>query len=1037
MNSRSSLKNSNSFRDAHSSCRTRFLAIVALSVCPIRTVYAIDPERAVSQYVHDQWGTEQGFPKGPVYAITQTRDGYLWIGTDAGLIRFDGWTFRAVKDDSGAFTIGSVLGLTAADDGCLWVRSQDLTILRYCNGVFERPSFASDYMNVSAMNRTTKGELLMAKMEEGAFAFRNGSLRLLASAEDLPRSPVTALAQTPNGDVWMGTRDAGLFRMSGGNALSIRQGLPDLKVNCLLPAGDRDLWIGTDNGIARWNGTQLTPANIPTALNRFQALVMTRDRDGNIWIGTDSQGLLRLNSRGLAAHKEADMPLPQAVTALFEDREGDLWIGHADGIERLRDSAFVTYSNPEGLPTDGSNPVFVDAENRMWFPPVSGGLWWVKDEKHGRINNDGLDRDIVYTIAGDKGAIWVGRQRGGLTRLSTDTDSITAKTYTQADGLAQNSVYSVYLSRDGTVWAGTLSGGVSMLRDGRFTTFAVANGLASNTVVSMLESSDGTMWFATPSGLSALAKGRWHTYTPRNGLPSDNVDCLFEDSKGVLWVGTESGLAFLNSGTFQTPLQSPGLLQAQILGLAEDKYGWLWVTTSDHVLRVNRDKLWRGVLGEGDLREYGLADGLRGVQGVKRHKSVIADSEGRIWISLNRGISVVDPPRLTRNSAPAIVHIQGMSTDGVSVPLRSEVRVPGGHQRITFAYSGLSLSVPDRVRYRYQLEGFDRGWSDAGPGREAVYTNLPPGRYRFHVMATNPDGIWSTDEAAVAFVVDPLFWQTWWFRLGVLLVFMALMLAIYRIRLRQATKQINVRFQERLDERTRIAQELHDTLLQGFLSVSMQVHVAADRLPDDSSVKPALKRALDLMGQVIEEGRNAVRGLRSSHSASLDLENAFSQIQQELANVDRAEEVNFRIIVDGEQRPLHPVLRDEVYRIGREALINAFRHARANKIELELRYSSKGLCMLVRDDGCGIDSAVLQTGRDGHWGLSGMRERADRIGAQLHVMSSASAGTEIELSIPGNVAFQRQFDGKHKWFNGSRRPSANDYQAPAKNGEGK
>ena len=1016
----------------------RLLSVFAAGVCLIHTAYAIDPNRAISQYVHDRWGAEQGFPQGPVYAITQTSDGYLWIGTEAGLVRFDGWNSRLIKDDSGAFTIGSVLGLASDDGGCLWMRLQDLSMVRYCQGVFERPSSNEQlYTSIETMGRADAGELLVWKAEDGAFGFRGGNFERLAAANALPPSPVISIAQSHNGDVWMGTRDAGLFRDAGGKTLSIRNGLPDLKVNCLLPDGG-GLWVGTDDGLVRWNGSELTSAGIPASLRHFQALAMVGDRDGNVWVGTDSRGLLRLNSNGEAQLNISDSPLPKAITALFEDREGDLWIGHADGIERLRDSVFVTYSNAEGLPTDGSNPVYVDSENRMWFPPVTGGLWWVKDEQHGRVNKDGLDRDVVYSLAGGNGELWAGRQRGGLTQLRFQRDSIAAKTYTQADGLAQDSVYSVYLARDGTVWAGTLSAGVSRLREGKFTNYTVANGLASNTVASILEGSDGTMWFATPSGLSALSRERWELFGTRDGLPSDNVNCLFEDSSGVLWAGTASGVAFLNRGKFQGPAAVPVRLRTQILGLAADRYGSLWIATSGSVLRVNRLKLFEGTLGDADIREYGLADGLRGAEGVKRHKSVIADSEGRIWFSLNRGISVVDPARLTKNSAPAIVHVQTITADSDPIRITNAVHIPGGHQRITFGYSGLSLSVPERVRYRYRLDGFDRTWSEPEASREAVYTNLPPGRYRFRVMATNPDGIWSANEAAVAFAVDPLFWQTWWFRLSVVVVCAAGILALYRIRLRQLTSRINLRFQERLAERTRIAQELHDTLLQGFLSASMQVHVAADRLPKDSAVKPALGRALELMGQVIEEGRNAVRGLRSSASTSLDLEHAFSQIQQELVTADQTgEEVDFRVIVDGEQRPLHPVLRDEVYRIGREALINAFRHARAKKIEMELKYSAKQLCVLVRDDGCGIDPNVLQTGRDGHWGLSGMRERADRIGARLHVMSSASAGTEIELSVPGNVAFLGGSGRKFRWFSKSQRRNAGVHPAPRQNGKGK
>jgi signal transduction histidine kinase len=427
---------------------------------------------------------------------------------------------------------------------------------------------------------------------------------------------------------------------------------------------------------------------------------------------------------------------------------------------------------------------------------------------------------------------------------------------------------------------------------------------------------------------------------------------------------------------------------------------------------VRRDKLLRGALSEGDMREYGLADGLRGIEGVKRQQSVFRDTAGRIWFSLNRGISVVDPARLMSSSAPAIAHVQTISADGAAIDLQGSVHIPGGRKRITFGYAALSLSIPQRVRFRYRLDRFDRGWSEPVATREAVYTNLSPGYYRFRVLASNPDGVWSSNEAAVGIQVDPLFWQTWWFIASIVLECGIAILALYRFRLRQVTKRLHGGFEERLAERTRIAQELHDTLLQGFLSASMQVHVAADILPPDSAAKPILTRALQLMGQVIEEGRNAVRGLRSSQSASLDLEHAFARIQDELLS----EEVAFRVIVDGEPKPLHPVLRDEVYRIGREALLNAFRHAHAKRIEIELKYSPSQFRVFVRDDGCGIDPQVLASGTDGHWGLVGMRERADRIGARFHVFSNAAAGTEIELSVPSHVAFLgRPYRGP-RWF---------------------
>jgi ligand-binding sensor domain-containing protein/signal transduction histidine kinase len=981
------------------------LAWAGLAVLFADDSWAIDPNRAMSQYVRDHWGTEQGFPRGSVYAIAQTADGYLWIGSEVGLIRFDGTNFRVMRDPSGSVIFTIVLGLVADKDGSLWVRLRDMTLIRYRDGRFENPfGGVEPPLNTSAMALANNGELMV--IQTRAVNRLLAGVRILAADPEMPRSPIISVAQTGDGKVWMGTRGAGLFRTDSGKASAIIEGLPDPKINCLLPDGARELWVGTDKGVAHWNGTAFVEAGIPQVNKTFQALSIVKDRDANIWIGTARRGVLRLNARGMSSFAETDRQPPPAVTALFEDREGSLWVGSSDGIERIRDSTFVTYSAPEGLPTDGSNPVFVDADNRMWFRPVSGGLWWMKDGQHGRVSAAGLDDDVVYSIAGEKNELWLARQRGGLTRLSEENGAWHATSYNASDGLAQNSVYSVYCARDGSIWAGTLSGGVSKLDHGKFTTYTTADGLASNTVASILEGSDGAMWFATPTGLSSHSKGHWRTFKSADGLPSENVNCLLEDRAGLLWAGTTAGLSVLSSGHFAALVNPPAALREQILGLAEDQYDSLWISTSNHVLRVKREALLHSGASYDEVRDYGLADGLRGVEGVKRHRSVVRDSLGRIWFSLNRGISVVDPGRLRSSSAPAIAQIETLSADGAELETRGSVRIPAARQRIVFSYAGLILSNPERVRFRYRLDDFDKGWSAPVADREAVYPNLSPGSYRFRVVASNPDGVWSGREAVLAFGVDPAYWQTWWFRAGLVLSCVLAAMAIYRLRLHQLTARLNVRFEERLAERTRIAQELHDTLLQGFLSACMHVDVAVSRLPGDSPLKPSLTAALDLMRQVTDEGRRTVNGLRSSEGASLDLEVAFLQIQDELLPKGRTGvPVNYRVLVEGKRRPLHSALRDEVYRIGREALINAFRHARAKSIEVELNYSSAAFRMVVRDDGCGIDPQTLETGRDGHWGLSGMRERANRIGARLRLFSSVDGGTEVELSLPGHLAF--------------------------------
>jgi ligand-binding sensor domain-containing protein/signal transduction histidine kinase len=978
--------------------------------------YAIDPNRAMSQYIHERWGTERGFPRGPVYAIAQSSDGYLWIGTQAGLVRFDGLNFRLVRDAAELLNKASVLGLAPDRDGNLWVLLEGSTLLRYRDGVFDSPASDLASMNslITAMNQTNEGELLVSFMERGVLRYREGRFEMVVDASTLPRSPVLSVAQTSDGSVWLGTRGSGLFRLSQGQISSVTEGLPDPKVNCLLADVNGSLWVGTDNGIVRWDGKRLSATGIPTSFKHVQVLALVKDRDANIWVGTDSGGLVRLNDRGLSSLK-GEGQSHEAVTALFEDREGNLWMGSDSGIERLRDTAFVTYSLPEGLPSDGNKPVFVDSENRLWVPPARGGLWWVKDGRHGRVTNAGLEQDVVYSIAGRNGELWLGRQHGGLTALRSEGGSFIARSYTQADGLAQDSVYSVFLARDGTVWAGTLSAGVSALNKNRFTNYTTANGLASNTVASILESSDGTMWFATPSGLSALSKGHWQGYTTRNGLPSENVNCLLEDSTGLLWVGTATGLSFRDGAGFRVPGEVPASLRAQVLGLAEDKYGWLWIATSNQVLRVNREKLLRQALSEGDIQEYGLADGLRGLEGVKRHQSVFADSAGRIWFSLNRGISVVNPARLTRNSAPTIAHVQAILADGSPIGLGVPVHIAGGHRRITFGFAGLSLSIPDRVRFRYLLEGFDHGWSEPVATREAVYTNLAPGWYRFRVMASNPDGVWNSTEAVIGFDVDPLFWQTWWFRVSCMAAFLALLWVLYQLRLRQVARQFNMRLEERISERTRIARDLHDTLLQSFHGLLFRLQAARNLFPGrPAEAIQVLDGAITKAEQAIAEGRDAIQGLRPAPAAQNDLAHLLAAMGQELAGSHDAGRgsPNFRVTVEGARRTLSPILQDEIYRIAGEVIGNAFRHANASQIEAEIRYDDGLLRLRIRDDGKGTDPKVLKEGaRPGHWGLPGIRERAKQIGARLDFWSEAGAGTEVELHVPASVAYAKSPDG--------------------------
>jgi ligand-binding sensor domain-containing protein/signal transduction histidine kinase len=1011
---------------------------------------ALDPGRTMSQYMSDQWGIDRGFPGGSVTAITQTRDGYLWIGTNKGLIRFDGFDFRVLRQATPTtFSIGAVQELVVDGKGDLWILLQNTKVLRYHDGKFELGRDEAEF-GITSVSRQRNGTVLLSSLAYGPLQYRAGKYQSLtpsayptsstanqttATSDNLssrlswatgvathrfaePNSAVISTAETADGMVWLGTRDKGLFYMSKGRVYPSGMKLPDAKINCLLAGENGELWIGTDKGIARWNGTEITGEGVPPTLQHSQILSMIRDHDSNLWVGTTG-GLVRVSANGLFT-KGANIQGQGTITALFEDREGNLWVGTPRGIECLRDSAFVTYAVP-GKASEGSGPIYIDQEDRLWLGPIEGGLSWMQGGEVRSVRSDLLNQDVVYSITGSQNELWIGRQQGGLTNLRNIGGSIIAKTYTERDGLAQNSVYTVHQSADGTVWAGTLSGGVSRLKDGVIKTYTVSDGIGANSIASIADAPDGTMWFATSGGLSELVKDHWRTYTTGDGLPANDVSSILLDSTGIVWIGTTSGLAYLKADHVYLGGASREPLRESVLGIAEDHNGSLWVVTSNHVLRISRAALLRGVIRDQDIREYGLPDGLHGTEGVRRDRSVAEDPHGNIWLSMNRGLSVVVPSRPDAESVPPIAHVETVSVDGNPVAMEPAVRIPASHRRISIDYTALSFAVPDRVRFRYRLDGFDQSWSEPVSSRRAIFTNLGPGNYRFRVVACNGYGLWNGSEAAVSFHIEPAFWQSWWFQLSSILALACVTWLLYRLRLYQISRQFDMRVEERIGERTRIARELHDSLLQGFQGLLFHLQAAQNMLPErPQEAKRALDGVLDQGDQALAEARNAVQDLRSASIVHDDLSEALAVTAEELAAHNPS--VKFRVLVEGKPRNLDPILRDEVYRFAREALRNAYNHAHAHNIEAEVTYTDLRFVLRIRDDGTGIDAKVLFSGsRPGHWGLPGMRERAKNFGGHMEVWSEGGAGTEVELTIPASIAYGGPSTSSRFRFAGRRR----------------
>jgi len=986
------------------------------------SVRALDPGRGLSQYIRDEWGATNGYSGGAVYGFAQAPDGYLWIAAEKGLVRFDGLRFESIVPPRGLAGGGpTVLGIASADDGAIWARQRGPALMAYRDGAFADAMSKHGFQGtVGAMTAGSDGSILIASHNFGVLRYRHGHVAAVVDQSAMPKitatsiALVTSIAETEQG-IWIGTRDAGLFRFSGKAADHVTGALPDVKINCLLADPNGDVWIGTDRGIARASRTGVVPVALARELGVISALALLRDRDANIWIAAGSRGVIRLNASGSASISNWDTRSRGLATALFEDRERNLWLGTTRGIERLRDGVFATYSGRRELPWDRIGPVYVDPSGRAWFAPTERGLYWLDGEQAHPVQVAALADDVVYSLDGRGDTVWVGRQYGGLTRLRMTSAGPSATRYTEKDGLAQDSVYVVHDPGDGTVWAGTLSGGVSHLRNGSFETFTTTTGLVSNSVRA-IDSHGGTTWFGTPDGVSRRANGEWRSYRSGSGLPSNDVTALLVDRDGNVWTGTSAGLAVLRREA--TRFEPVAGVREAVVALLDDPAGSLWCATADRLFRVSRQSLLDRE--PAAFREFDAADGLISRESVRRQRTLRTDARGRVWFATTGGLSVADPSRFANNGLPAVLRIVDVSADDTAHRAQAAVTVPASSRRVSISFAAVSLAVPERIRYRYRLDAFDRDWSQASTERTAVYTNLGPGRYTFRVIASDSTGRWNGGEQTVALHVMPAFWQTTPFRFALVLLVGGTTWIVYRIRLVQVERQLNVRFEERLAERTRIAQELHDTLLQGFLSASMHLHVAREQVPADSPARSKLAYVHALMGKVIDDGRLAIRGLRAPGSSVGELENVLTMVAQELGIPDTT---RFRVIVEGEPRGLHPSIRDEVYRVAREAMANAIRHAQARVIEVTLDYRAERLVVSVRDDGVGIeDQDVVASGRKGHWGLAGMRERAAGIGAGLSVRSRPGAGTEVELAIPNGIAFREGSPGRRtRWVERLRR----------------
>jgi signal transduction histidine kinase/ligand-binding sensor domain-containing protein len=904
---------------------SRFVAAaLACALCPaaMQADLAPDPE----QFARQTWASENGLPQNTVQAILQSHEGYIWVGTEGGLARFDGVRFQIYNTRN-------------------------------------TPELKSN--NIRALLETQNGALWMATAD-GVARLANGQFTRFDTADGLPASNVWSLA-----------------RSSSGAVIAV-----------------------TNTGAAQFNGTRFIRSPYqPPAQASNKITVRLEDSRHTLWIGGES-GLTHIVNGRVQPLNAEDSFAGETILDIMQDREGSIWVGtESSGLSVLRTQKFRTFTMRDGLPEDSIRCVFQSRDREG--AGILNGVVWIGTDSHGLARYDygkfttlntenGLSSNVILALADDtNGDLLIGTP-DGLNRLHNGEVSV----ITSSDGLPDDFVRSLATGKDGTLWIGTRHG-LAHLSKGRFTVYTEQQGLGSDVIGALLPLADNDLWVATLHGLTHLSNGKLLNSTIAQGLSSNVITALYCDNRGILWIGTQGGGldAFYRGSFIRFP---PRLeLPETIYGLAEDNDGNLWMSSDGGIFSVSVTDLQAFVEGRSadvNVASYGASDGLRISESSSGgHPSIWKTTDGSLWFATLKGVAVLRAPRVQRNRVPPPVVIESVSIDDQSMLPGQIAAIGPGHSRVSIEYAGLSFLAPQKVRFRYQLQGFDRAWIDAGTRRVAYYTNLPPGQYRFRVMARNNDGLWSASAAALQFRVEPHLYQTYWFYALMALALALLGWAAYRWRVRQ----VEERFQVVLQERNRIAREIHDTLAQGFAGVSVQLEIVSRLLASgEAQTREHLDQARMLVRHSLAEARRAIWDLRSQSAESQDFASRISQMAARVNDASAGARAEVKLEIRGTYRPLAPKVEEELLKIAQEALTNAVRHADAGHIDIELAFDSRKIQMTIADDGRGFVESENGVGPEGHYGLRGMRERAAGIDAQLSVRSAAGQGTRISVETP-------------------------------------
>jgi signal transduction histidine kinase/ligand-binding sensor domain-containing protein len=971
------------------------------------------PLAAHGQYFFDSWTTDNGLPQNSVNSILQTRDGFLWLATGDGLVRYDGARFTIFnRTNTRGINANRCDQLLETRDGTLWILT-DLGLMSYRDGTFQ--SYTSEDglpEKIGNEFESPDGGLILLG-RNGLYLWRGRQSTSLFSAGVHPDAGLFAY-QDRQGAIWLGGSAGVLDKFVNGTTVRYQTtaALPRQQQNDRITAALEDsqgrLWFGTSAGLARLDGEKLTKSVVDGLPAQVTINQIFEDHQGSFWISTDEGGLYRVNfaadnSAPNSTHAEIIPYRPEnegynRIHTIYGDREGTIWLGTTvDGLKRINKQLVKVLSKSDGLSSDNVYPIYQDRQGAVWIGSWQGRLSRYAD---GKFTYYG-DITLATAIAEDRaGGIWVGKN-SGLVRY-TGREAVIRDDIIGIDGPFE--VTAIHQDLNDAMWFGT-SEGLIKYENGVRTLYTTSQGLAGNQVKAIIPDGEGGLWVGTYGGLSRLRNGAFTSYRTSEGLGSNHVRALYRDNDGVLWIGTyDGGLSRFADGRLITYSTRDGLFSEGAFQILDDQRGNLWISSNLGIYRVSKQQLndfAAGKIQNLSCLAYGKRDGLLNIEcNGGTQPAGTRTRDGLLWFPTQRGVAVIDPANVSINDVPPPVAIEEVLIDG-SPKATAATKLGPGQDRLEIDYAGLSFIKAENVHFKYKLEGLDKDWVEAGTRRAAFYSHLAPGSYRFRVIAANADGVWNLQGASIEINVAPPFWRTWWFSLTMLMALVAAVTLLYRRRVavlhraktaQEAFSRQLIELQEA--ERKRLAAELHDSLGQSLAIIMNRADLLLDKPPDQERTTAHVGEISATAAEAIREVREIAYQLRPVELDRLGLTKALRAMTKKVSAATG-------IRIDAEIDEIDDLFDGEseinLYRIVQESISNIVKHSGASQAKLVVRRDSGSVGLTIHDNGKGFNPTAA--GQNGGFGLKGISERVRIVGGRLTLRSAPGQGTTTSVYL--------------------------------------